>query len=116
MATSLAIVMPCCNSEVISIHLDEVASHVAQSAHAVVPLDQPGWDGAAELFVPRNSTLVPLPPWCPEFNPVEILWQFLRDNRLSSRIFQSNEDIVDQRGFAWNTLIDQPWRIIVDCH
>ena len=49
---------------------------------------------------------------CPELNPAENLWQFIRDNRLSNRIFKSYEDILDHCCFAWNKLIDQPWRIM----
>ncbi len=90
------IVMPRCNSEAMSMHLEEIAFHVAPGAHAVLLLDQAGW------------------PWfgCPELNPVENVWQFMRDNWLSNRIFKSYEDIVDHCCFAWNRLVDQPWLIM----
>ena len=106
------IVMPRCNSEAMSIHLEEFAFHVAPGAHAVLILDQAGWHGSAELVVPTNITLMPLPPRCPELNPVENIWQFMRDNWLSNRIFSSYDDIVDHCCFAWNKLVDQPWRIM----
>ena len=61
---------------------------------------------------PHNITLVPLPAKCPELNPVENIWQFMRDNWLSNRVFSSYEDILDHCCFAWNKLIDQPWKII----
>ena len=44
------------------------------------------------LVVPANITLLPLPPKCPELNPVENIWQFMRDNWLSNRIFKSYDD------------------------
>lgn len=69
-----------------SMHLEEIAFHIAPGAHAVVPLDQAGWHGSAELDVPLNITLMPLSPRCPELNPVENMWQFMRDNWLSNRI------------------------------
>ena len=93
-------------------HLEEIAFHVAPGAHAVVLLDQAGWHGSAELAVPPNITLMPLPPRCPELNPVENVWQFMRDNWLSNRIFKSYDDIVDHCCFAWNNLVNQPWRIM----
>ncbi len=93
-------------------HLEEIAFHVAPGAHAVLLLDQAGWHGSAELVVPPNITLMPLPPRCPELNPVENVWQFMRDNWLSNRIFQSYDDIVDHCCFAWNKLVEQPWRIM----
>ncbi len=51
---------------------------------AVVLLDQAGWHGSEELEVPDNITLFPLPPRSPERNPVENVWQFIRDNWLSN--------------------------------
>ena len=93
-------------------HLEEIAIHVAPGAHAVLLLDQAGWHGSAELVVPPNITLMPIPPRCPELNPVENVWQFMRDNWLSNRIFKSYDDIVDHCCFAWNKLVDQPWRIM----
>ena len=54
----------------------------------------------------------PLPAKCPELNPQENIWQFIRDNWLSNRIFKSYDDIVDHCCRAWNMLIDQPWRIM----
>src|SRR5215204_7380860 len=62
--------------------------------------------------VADNLTLVLLPARAPELNPVENIWQFLRDNWLSSRVFASYRDIVDHCCDAWNRLIDQPWLIM----
>ena len=49
---------------------------------------------------------------CPELNPQENIWQFMRDNWLSNRIFKSYDDIVDHCCDAWNRLVDQPWKIM----
>ena len=57
-------------------------------------------------------TLLPLPPKCPELNPTENVWQFMRENWLSNRVFQSYDAIVDHCCGAWNRLTDQPWRIM----
>jgi hypothetical protein len=43
---------------------------------------------------------------------VENIWQFMRDNWLSNRVFESYDDILDHCCFAWNKLIDMPWKII----
>lgn len=55
---------------------------------------------------------MPLPPRCPELDPVENVWQFMYDNWLSNCILTYYDDIVDHCCFAWNRLVDQPWRII----
>src|SRR3546814_7460158 len=67
---------------------------------------------SSDLVIPANITLLPLPAKCPELNPVENVWQFMRDNWLSNRIFKSYDDILDHCCFAWNRLTDQPWRIM----
>ena len=106
------LVLPRCNSEGMTLHLAEIAATVAPGAHAVLLLDQARWHGSGALIVPPNITLMPLPSKCPELNPVENIWQFMRDNWLSNRIFKSYDDILDQCCFAWNRLADQPWRIM----
>jgi transposase len=93
-------------------HLDEISSQVAPGAHAVVMLDQAGWHMSKNLIVPDNMTLLPLPPRAPELNPVENIWQFIRDNWLSNRVFKSYDDILALSCDAWNSLIDQPWKIM----
>jgi transposase len=93
-------------------HLEEISSQVAPGAHAVLILDQAGWHTTKKLAVPENITLLPLPPRSPELNPVENIWQFMRDNWLSNRIFQSYDQIVALCCEAWNRLIQQPWTIM----
>ena len=107
-----ALVLPRCDTEAMSLHLAEIAQAVAPGAHAVLLMDQAGWHLRQDLVVPDNITLVPLPPKSPELNPVENIWQFMRDNWLSNRVFASYDDIVDHCCDAWNNLIDQPWIIM----
>ena len=84
-----AIVMPRCNTAAMTAHLAEISGAVAADAHAVVLLDQAGWHTANALEIPDNLTLMPLPPRSPELNPTENIWQFMRDNWLSNRVFRS---------------------------
>ena len=106
------LVLPRCNTEGMTLHLAEISATVAPGAHAVLLLDRAGWHGSGDLIIPANITLLPLPAKCPELNPVENIWQFMRDNWLSNRIFRSYDDILDHCCFAWNRLVDQPWRIM----
>lgn len=95
-----------------SMPLEEIVFHVATGAHAVLLLDQAGWHGSAELVIPPNITLMPLPPQMSRTQSCREPWQFMRDNWLSNRIFKSYEDIVDHCCYAWNKLADQSWRIM----
>ncbi len=84
-----ALVLPHCNTAAMNLHLAEIATMIAPGAHAVLLVDQAGWHLSDKLIVPPNVTIVPLPSKCPELNPVENIWQFMRDNWLSNRVFQS---------------------------
>jgi hypothetical protein len=74
------------------------------------------WHGAKDLDIPTNISLMPLPPRGPELNSQENIRQFMRQNWLSNRIFKSFDDIGDHCCFAWNTLIQQPWKIMSIAH
>ena len=104
--------MPACNTEAMRLHLEEISLTVAADAHAVLLVDQAGWHSSDKLAVPANISIVLLPSKSPELNPTENVWQFMRDNWLSNRVFKSYDDLVDHCCNAWNKLVDQPWRIM----
>lgn len=60
------------------------------------------------LVVLGNINLLPHPPKCPECNPVENVWQFMRNNWRSNGVFKSYDKILDHRCFARNCFTDQP--------
>lgn len=60
---------------------------------------------------PDNISLLALPPYSPELNPVENIWQFLRQNYLANRVFDTYAAIVDACCEAWNALVADPARI-----
>ncbi len=95
-----------------NLHLAEISHAIATDAHAVLLVDQAGWHTSSTLVVPANISIVLLPPRSPELNPTENVWQFMRENWLSNRVFPSFDDILDHCSDAWNKLVDQPWRIM----
>jgi transposase len=106
------LILPRCNTEAMQWNLDEISSKVTPGAHAVLILDRAGWHTTNKLKIPDNITILPLPPRSPELNPVENIWQLMRDNWLSNRIFNSYDEIVAICSDPWNKLIDQPWVIM----
>lgn len=84
--TAAGLVMPYCDTQAMNAHLAEISAQVEPGHHAVLLLDQAGWRTSQALQTPSNITLLPLPAKAPELNPVENLWQFMRDNHLSNRI------------------------------
>ena len=93
-------------------HLREISRMVAPGAHAVLLLDRAGWHTTGELKLPKNITLLFLPSRAPELNPVENIWQFLRQTYLSNRVFETYTDILEAACEAWNRLTAEPWRIM----
>ena len=63
------------------------------------------------MQIPHNITLLPLPPWAPELNAMENVWDYLRANKLSSLLWESYDAIVQASKDAWNFLADDPMRI-----
>jgi hypothetical protein len=106
--TGAALALPFADTEAMQLHLDEIARTVAKGAHAVLLLDRAGWHTTAALAVPKNITMILLPSRAPELNPVENIWQHLRANWLSNRVFETYEDIIDAACDAWRRLIAQP--------
>ncbi len=103
--------LPWANTEAMQLHLNEISKYVARKAHAVVLMDRAGWHTTAKLDVPKNLTIILLPSRSPELNPVENIWQYLRANWLSNRVFEDYDAILDAGCEAWNRLIDQPDKI-----
>ena len=105
------LVLPSCNSEAMALHLEEISLQSRQEhMRSFFSIRQDGM--SQEAAGSRQHTLIPLPPKSPELNPVENIWQFMRDNWLSNRVFKSYDDILDHCCFAWNKLIEMPWKIM----
>ena len=111
-AVGAAVIMPAANSEAMSVHLQEIGTQVSPDAHAVLVCDGAGWHQRGDkLTVPDNITLLPLPAYSPELNPMENVWDYLRGNRLSHTVWDTYEAIVEACANAWRFLIDDPNRI-----
>jgi transposase len=63
--------------------------------------DQAGFHTAAALRPPPNLTLIPLPPYCPDLNPVENLWHHLRSHHWSNRAYGDYDGLRRSACDAW---------------
>jgi len=107
-----AIIMPTVNTEAMNEHLNEISTQVAEGAHAILICDGAGWHQmGGRLTVPGNITLLPLPSYAPELNPMENVWEYLRANKLCGLVWDSYEAIVAACKAAWDFLIEDPERI-----
>ena len=109
-ATSQAVglIMPCANTHAMQHHLNEIAQAVPPSRHAVVVLDRAPWHTTRQLTVPANLSLLLLPPLSPELNPVEQVWNWLRQHHWANRIFKNYEALLNACCCAWNQFTRLP--------
>lgn len=113
--TGVALVLPRVCTEAMTLMLAELSQAVAPGAHAVVLIDGAGWHTSAGLKVPANLTPVPLPPYSPELNAIEKLWQYMRETLLSHRLFKTLSDIIEVCCSAWNQVLAETGRIRSTC-
>lgn len=99
-----------------NLYLREFAKTIPAGVHIVMVLDGAGWHGKAALEVPDTITLVPLPPYSPELNPVERLWLFLKETYLSLRVLNDQNAIVDACCQAWTHATENIGRIVSLCN
>jgi transposase len=108
---AFGLILPRADTPAMSVFLAEFAKTLPENEHVVMVLDQAGWHGANALEIPDNVTLVTLPPYSPELNPVERLWLYLRERFLSLRVLEDQEAIIDACCQAWNAVADDVERI-----
>jgi len=98
------LVMPQVSTEVMNTFLASFSATRAVDEHALMVMDGAGWHRSGDLDVPDNVSLVILPSYSPELNPIERIWLYLRERHLSHRLLDSYNDIVNACCAAWNKL------------
>jgi hypothetical protein len=108
----VAVVLPEVSTVAMNLFLAELARIVPAGTHAVLVLDRAGWHVSGGLAVPPNLTLVHLPSYSPELNPVERVWLYLRERWLSHRVLAGGYTaVLDAACAAWNALRAEPERL-----
>jgi transposase len=108
---AFALMMPRADTEAMQEFLDRFAKTIAPDEHVAMFADQAGWHVANDLRVPPNITLIELPAYSPELNPVERLWLYLKERYLSHRLHDDYDAIIDAACAAWNRLLADTGRI-----
>ncbi|GIU12131.1 hypothetical protein TUM4641_30920 [Shewanella morhuae] len=96
-------------------HLKLISAATTFGRHALIIMDGAGWHQQALADDFDNLTVLKLPPYSPELNPIEQVWQWLRQNVLTNRCFSGYDDIVEQCSIAWNSLIEKKERVSKLC-
>jgi transposase len=80
----------------------ELSKTIQIGKHAAVIIDNAGWHKSHELVIPENITLIPLPPYSPELNAIEQVWEWLRNHHFANQCYDNYPQIVDKACLAWN--------------
>lgn len=99
---SFGLILPSTNTFAMQAYMDQLSEHTDQSKHIALVVDNAGWHTSKQLNVPKNITLIPLPPYSPELNSMEQVWGWMKHNYLSNLCFDGYNDILDKLAIAWN--------------
>lgn len=110
-----ALITPHVNKEAMTLHMEQISKATPEGRHAVVIMDGAGWHTFDTVQPFNNVTLIKLPPYSPELNPIEQVWSWLRQHHLANKCFSGYNDIVDSCTNAWNDFISDTKRVIKMC-
>ncbi len=99
------------NADEMNRHLANIAAAVPPGRHTVLVPDGAGWHRAKRLEVPANISLLRLPLYSLELNPMENVFAFLKGTFLANRVFATVEEVRDSIASAWTSFRSDPERI-----
>ena len=101
------LILPRVGTDMMQLHLQEISKKVDDGHHALMLVDRASWHTTEQIQLPKNITLMPLPPYSPELNPMEQVWQQLRKIKLSNACYKDYEEILSAAVEAWTTFTDK---------
>lgn len=113
---AVGMLSPYINVAVMNIFLERFSATLAEDVHAVMIWDQAGFHTGHDLIVPENITVIELPPYSPELNPVENLWHYLRSHYWANRAFEDYAALEAAAVTAWQHTAEIPELVQSICH
>ena len=95
------LIAPRLDTGIVNIFLAQLSRRLEPDVQAVLVWDGAGYHRSHALKCPSNITLMNLPPYSPELNPVENLWHYLRSHHWSNRKYETVDDLFDAAETAW---------------
>lgn len=110
-----AILAPYLDTPIINQFLDQFSRALPPDVQAVLVWDGAGYHRSNQLMVPDNVTLLSLPAYSPELNPIENLWHYLKSHHWSNRAYSDYDALFDTAEKAWRAVCLQPDQIQTIC-
>ena len=108
------LVLPQLSTAAMNAFLASFSASLAADEHVVMVCDGAGWHTSLDVAVPANVSMLRLPPYSPELNPVERVWLYLRERHLSHRLLADYTSIPDAACAAWRKLTPQRLRSLCE--
>ena len=89
------LILPYCSTECMNVFLEEMSKQYLEDDILMV-CDGAAWHKSKAMKVPENITLLNIPPYTPEMNPIEQIWRELRTQGFRNEVFQTLEKVVDR--------------------
>lgn len=107
---NLAVVHLCEKSNIDKLNrlLAVIGSNIQKTHHGAVVPDRATWHRSKDLKIPSNLSLLHLPSYSPELNPLENVYDYLKSNFFFNRVFETLEDIKTHTRKAWQAFVDDP--------
>lgn len=103
------LIRPVLNAGAAEVFLDQLAATIPRGTHGVLVWNGAGYHVAKAPRVPAYLTLIGLPPYSPELNPVERLWRYLRQRHWSNRVDDEIEVLEEAALAGWRAVcLDDP--------
>jgi transposase len=105
------LIAPSINAAAVNAFLRQFSAELSGDVHAVLIWDKAGFHTANDIQVPDNITIISLPPYSPQLNPVERLWQYLRQHYWSNRVYVNYDALRMAAIDAWHRVCLNPINI-----
>ena len=91
---NFTLLMPAVNTDCMNVFLEELSEEIKEDF--ILIMDGASWHKSKNLIIPKNIQIVFLPPYCPELNPVERLWKYIKNHTIKNRVFKTLENLEDE--------------------
>jgi transposase len=109
------LVAPKLDAGVVQTFLEQLSAAIPAGTHVLLVWDGAGYHVAKRLRVPGNLTVLRLPPYSPELNPVERLWLYLRQHYWSNRVYPDIEALEEAAVSGWRAVCLHPEKVRTVC-
>ena len=112
---TVGLLAPYLNTDTVNVFFEQFKKEVDSGVHVFMIWDQAGFHTSKKVNVPDNVTIVPLPPYSPQLNPIEKLWQYLRHHHWSNRVYDGYDHLRRAVNDSWHKVCLKPEKIKSIC-